>query len=103
MLPEQTTTSIVHVSTSNRMPAIVHEASVVNNAHAVDEPLHVSKRGEAAHCEERTSSTAILGFRPHHRHDLPMSASRTLSSDGRDPLSSERARAGRPRSSAARD
>jgi len=44
------------------MPAILQEPGGMNNARAVYEPLHSSKRGDAARCEKRTSSTAILGF-----------------------------------------
>lgn len=64
----------------------------MNNARAVDEPLHSSKRGDAACFAKGTGSTGILGFRPHHRHYLAMSTCRTFSLDSRDPLSLERAR-----------
>ena len=65
----------------------------MNNARAVYEPLHSSKCGAAARCDKRTSSTGILGSRPHQRHDFTVSACRTFSLGGRDPLSLERARA----------
>jgi hypothetical protein len=75
------------------MSAILQEAGGMNNARAVYEPLHSSKCGAAARCDERTGSTGIPGSRPHHRHDLTVSTCRTFSLDGRDPLSLERARA----------
>ena len=63
----------------------------MNNARAVDEPLHSSKRGDTVRCEKRTSRTGILGFRAHHRFHLTANTSRSFSLDGRDPLSLERA------------
>src|SRR5579862_2461539 len=73
------------------MPAILQEPGVMNNARAVDEPLHSSKRGDAARCEKRTGRTETPRFRTHHRHPLAANTSRTFSLDGRDPLSLERA------------
>jgi hypothetical protein len=92
ILSEHTTNSIVHMSTASRIPAILQEADVMNNARAVDEPLHSSKRGDATRFAKCTNSTGFLGFRPRHRHYLAMSTCRTFSLDGRDPLSLERAR-----------
>src|SRR5690242_2110628 len=61
---EHTTNSIAHMSTANRMLAIVQQPDVMNNAHGLNGPFHDSKRRGTLHSNKRVGPTRLLRLRP---------------------------------------